>query len=419
MQFDKCNAFQSVGVLAAKYEAAAETSTKRLPLFLQIGGLCSGIALKNDELKTRFVDKLVLIANNLGIDVSLPPADKQPDPIPRVDPTLRGATPAQLEDVNFVGQMIFNRLCRQLDFIAVDGPFKFTVENGLILTARVVGRVDAQGRVQNECAALVLSNMYGAPLNISIGAVDATFCPPLLNRLHTTSGVNNASSTKQMRREVIKYLGLNNVLVGFHLGWALAAIQLPVSAGRVIDLSMEPVFSTFTYNLARSAKLPSCNRIASIISKQKAPLDRRSPAVLFEDWIEFRQNQCDNVYAESIFTAAVWRAVSSSVARTRQAIEVWRVKAAYSIGMGLALNSVETVLASTVQNLLKRVNAYGDEFVITAPPATRDQFFRSVETAHCDVSNHCVCGHRAKCRHRSRRRLRTTRQTPRRCHWCS
>lgn len=91
------------------------------------------------------------------------------------------------------------------------------------------------------------------------------------------------------------------------------------------------------------------------------------------------------VYVESIYTAAVWRAVSSLVARTRQVLEVWRLKPAYSVGMGPAVNSAEAALVNTAQNLLERVDAFGDEFLVTAPPATRDQFFRSLESAHCEL----------------------------------
>lgn len=111
-------------------------------MFLQIGGLCSGIVFKNNKLKIKFVNKLIFNANNLNIDVSLLLADKQSEPIPQIGPTLLGGKLARLNKVNFVGQMIFNRLCRQIDLIAVDGPLKFTVENEFIFTAQVVGQVD-------------------------------------------------------------------------------------------------------------------------------------------------------------------------------------------------------------------------------------------------------------------------------------
>lgn len=42
-KFDKCINAQMVGTLIANYEAAAENYNKRVPHFLEIGGLCTGI----------------------------------------------------------------------------------------------------------------------------------------------------------------------------------------------------------------------------------------------------------------------------------------------------------------------------------------------------------------------------------------
>lgn len=71
-----------------------------------------------------------------------------------------------------------------------------------------------------------------------------------MNTLRVTSGSNNALTTEQMRRKVIKYLGSNIILVGFQVCLALFALQLPISAERVGDLSVEPAFVTLTCNLA-------------------------------------------------------------------------------------------------------------------------------------------------------------------------
>lgn len=65
-----------VGVLIANYEAAAKTSNKLFLLFLQICGMCSNFTQKSDELRTKFVDELVLLATNQNIDVMLLPSDK-------------------------------------------------------------------------------------------------------------------------------------------------------------------------------------------------------------------------------------------------------------------------------------------------------------------------------------------------------
>lgn len=60
------------------------------------------------------------------------------------------------------------------------------------------------------------------------------------------------------------------------------------------------------------------------------------------------------MYEEAVYSAAVWRAVSGAVIKSRQNIEVRRVKAAYCIGGGPALNSAEADLSSIVQDMLHR-----------------------------------------------------------------
>lgn len=90
--FDNRSTLKHVRVLIAKYEALAETSIKRVLLFLQISGMYSSFPLKNNKLKTKFLDKLELLAHNLNIDVTLPPSEKKAQIIPRLDPTIDRAT---------------------------------------------------------------------------------------------------------------------------------------------------------------------------------------------------------------------------------------------------------------------------------------------------------------------------------------
>lgn len=104
-----------------------------------------------------------------------------------------------------------------------------------------------------------------------------------MSTLRAVSVLNNASTSKQMRQEVKEYLGNNNVLVGFSVGWALAALQLPVYADCIVDLSVEPAFAALSFNLARTAQLPfttgpggtvgKIGAVANLFIKQKAQLD--------------------------------------------------------------------------------------------------------------------------------------------------
>lgn len=75
------------------------------------------------------------------------------------------------------------------------------------------------------------------------------------------------------------------------------------------------------------------------------------------------------------------------IIKSRQIPEVRRVKAAYCLGGGAALNSAEANFANANQALLHRTDLYVDGVIITNTPATPDDFFRLVETANCDIRN--------------------------------
>lgn len=78
-----------------------------------------------------------------------------------------------------------------------------------------------------------------------------------------------------MRPKVIKYIFANNVLVGLNIDRILAALQLSVSAERVVDLSVEPAFASLTYNLFEVADLSATKGIAGLFAKQNTPFNRR------------------------------------------------------------------------------------------------------------------------------------------------
>lgn len=119
-----------------------------------------------------------------------------------------------------------------------------------------------------------------------------------------------------------------------------------------MDLSVKTAFATLSCNLAKITNLAPNQQ--ALFKKQKAPLDRRYFAVLSEDGIELRQNNCDNVYGKAIYSAAVWLAVSEAVVKSRQSPKVRRIKAAYCTGRGPTLNSVEADISNISHNLLHR-----------------------------------------------------------------
>lgn len=96
--------------------------------------------------------------------------------------------------------------------------------------------------------------------------------------------------------------------------------------------------------------------MANLFLVQKAPLHRRWHAVLIENGIELWQDQCDNMYAKALYTAAIWRAVHSTVIKTRLLPEMRRLKAANSDTECNALNPTERALAGVEQDLVQRTD---------------------------------------------------------------
>ena len=62
-------------------------------------------------------------------------------------------------------------------------------------------------------------------------------------------------------------------------------------------------------------------------------VDRRLPAML--RGFELNQPRRDDVVAESIYTAAVWQTVTKVLADHRMLPDVYKVKAAYVVGIGI------------------------------------------------------------------------------------
>ena len=84
------------------------------------------------------------------------------------------------------------------------------------------------------------------------------------------------TSPEDMRLLILEYLGSNNVLVGFHLGWTLTALDLVLPASRVIDLGTEEPFQRWCRSLA-----VRYNKFTDYLTADLAnSYDRRIPAVM-------------------------------------------------------------------------------------------------------------------------------------------
>lgn len=52
----------------------------------------------------------------------------------------------------------------------------------------------------------------------------------------------NLASLREMRHQVFRFLGTDNLIVGFHLQWLLSALKLRLGASSLVVLENEPVY---------------------------------------------------------------------------------------------------------------------------------------------------------------------------------
>ena len=92
---------------------------------------------------------------------------------------------------------------------------------------------------------MVFANRFGRVLTIFDSGPQEAVVPP---------GVidfgGQRTSVAEMRRAILKRLGDNNVLVGFHAAWTLMALSLPLPGCRVVDLGAEEAYNLFCFKVS-------------------------------------------------------------------------------------------------------------------------------------------------------------------------
>ena len=153
-----------------------------------------------------------------------------------------------------------------------------------------------------------------------------------------------------MRRAILEHLGNNNVLVGFHVAWTLTALSLLLPACRVVDLGAEEAYQLFCFKV--SDAFPVWKTL--FVERLTNSLDRRIPAVFCGDGIELYTKGQHDLIVKAYYTAAIWNVLEPSISAQRLRTAVYRIKCAYSLGNGYALDRDESRLLSKPRSLVDR-----------------------------------------------------------------
>ena len=162
--------------------------------------------------------------------------------------------------------------------------------------------------------------------------------------------VGQRTSANDMHRAILERLGNNNVLVGFHVAWTLTALSLPLTACRVLDLGAEKAYQLFCFKV--SDAFPGWKTL--FVERLTNSLDRRIPEVFCGDGIELYTKGQHDLIAETYYTIAIWNIHEPSILAQRLRTAVNRIKCAYSVGNGYALDRDESILLSKPRSLVDR-----------------------------------------------------------------
>ena len=224
-------------------------------------------------------------------------------------------------------------------------PFEIGVENALIVVAKIVlcKTAGVEPPYRPHIVNLALANGFG---QIFIICENNSFD---LSTATTATGAvltgGKKTSLDEMRALILKYLGSNNVLVGFNLGWTLAALGLVLPGSHVIDIGTEEAFQSWCRSLSGLQKGWPGVLVEHMINSY----DRRIPAVLLNLNI-YPEGQVD-VWYEAFYTASVWNVIAIQVADARARLDVHTVKLMVPVGSGTAPTVDEEVYLTIEMDL--------------------------------------------------------------------
>ena len=340
----------SLGIQANKWRTNEATKFLRLPVLLSLGACSSAYSPKGpadkDELE-RFIAAFKELVHANGVDYNADPKPLEDTLSP--DRTLDRDAEELLGPIDSLGPVRFNSTL--LDMSAyLPGGVRLAVRNGLVVVSRIalLKPTTARPHYKPHVVTLVLANGFGRPIVICDSGPQDALIP---------AGVvdygGRRTTQAEMRRLLLQHLAANNVLVGFHVGWTLAALELVLPATRVVDLGTEDIFQTWCRHMA--AQLPGWRD--ALAERLVNSYDRRIPAVLFQGGIELRPAGVDDTVRETYYLAAIWGAVAAEIGELRSRPEVHFIKSATPVGAGNGITEEESPMLYVDRNLVARANA--------------------------------------------------------------
>ena len=117
----------------------------------------------------------------------------------------------------------------------------------------------------------------------------------------------------------------------------------------MVDVGLEPAYQRWCCQLSQRYK----RFVEMLVPNLCIPLDRRWRAILLGD-LELMPNGRDNIFRDTLYTAAIWQVIRVRVAADRANVELHLLKRLYKIGCGAGFGRRELFSLEDEQNLLER-----------------------------------------------------------------
>ena len=302
---------------------------------------------KNKDLDP-FISGFKILAIQLGSDPNQEPKDKV-DNVDYEDESVDADSEPDGLLINFNGAVRISVFQNERALIPEVVPPKLDLENALIAVARIGLRPGAvEGRYTTQILQLVLANCYAR-----VRAVFDVDVPEGTLKPSGYADLGGAHVNKlQMRREILERLGCNNIIVGFHIGWILTAVELMLPASRVVDLGTEESFQRFCRDLA-DARQEFKN---VLIEHLAVSYDRRWPALLMREHIELYRIGEDDLYSEVVYTAGLWKVLGPRILERHRNVMVHKIKMIVQVGTGVGLDGDEFAIVERHVSLVEKAD---------------------------------------------------------------
>ena len=253
------------------------------------------------------------------------------------------------DEVNTGPVRIHSRLL-SIPAIPSSAPMLIEKRTGLIVVAQIAllrPRLEG-GQRKPYVISLVLANKFGRVLTVfDSGPQEAVMPAGVIDH------EGRHATIDEMRQAILKCLGNNNALVGFHLGWTLTALNLSLPACRVVDLGTEEAYQLLCFKMASNSPVWK----TLLYERLAHSLDRSIPAMFYQGGIDLNPKGQHDIIGEAYYTATIWNIIEPAIVAQRLRASTYRLKCAYSLGQGYALELDELKLLSKPRSIVERLGA--------------------------------------------------------------